>query len=420
MMVHKNNKQLIKVVTKLIKLVLIIANIGLVKAQYTAIPDSCFEQHLIDLNIDSEGSLDGQVLTADIINVTSLTMRGNDNDVPYSCYIDNLQGIDSFTSLETLDVNLNGIQYLDLSNLPNLKNLYCDDNFMQTLALPPSIEVVYARFNLFSQNIDFSQTINIVKIHLNSQEYDVSHITEINVNNCPNLVELTADFNNLESINTSNNPLLEVLNIINYDALPLTTFTHNNPNLKELVLVGNLTSLNINEMVNLEYLQVLNNSIPSINLTHNINLQRFRYNDNATTEIDIRNGNNANLTIFSIGYTPTLSCIYVDDASYSQTNWTNVDSSVNFVETEAECEALSINSSVLENNLVVYPNPVKNSLYIKNITNLKEVLVYNTLGQLIITTESEVIDFSNLKEGIYFIKVKTIDGNILSKKIIKS
>jgi hypothetical protein len=420
MMVHKNNKQLIKVVTKLIKLVLIIANIGLVKAQYTAIPDSCFEQHLIDLNIDSEGSLDGQVLTADIINVTSLTMRGNDNGVPYSCYIDNLQGIDSFTSLETLDVNLNGIQYLDLSNLPNLKNLYCDDNFMQTLALPPSIEVVYARFNLFSQNIDFSQTINIVKIHLNSHEYDVSHITEINVNNCPNLVELRADFNNLESINTSNNPLLEVLKIINYDALPLTTFTHNNPNLKELILVGNLTSLNINEMVNLEYLQVLNNSIPSINLTHNINLQQFRYDDNATTEIDIRNGNNTNLTIFSIGNVPTLSCIYVDDASYSQTNWTNVDSDVNFVETEAECEALSINSSVLENNLVVYPNPVKNSLYIKNITNLKEVLVYNTLGQLIITTESEVIDFSNLKEGIYFIKVKTIDGNILSKKIIKS
>ena len=73
-MVQKNKKQIWKMI-----IILIIANIGLIKAQYTAIPDVYFEQHLIDLNIDTEGIIDGQVLTIDINSITLLTMNGIDN-----------------------------------------------------------------------------------------------------------------------------------------------------------------------------------------------------------------------------------------------------------------------------------------------------------------------------------------------------
>lgn len=43
-------------------------------AQYTAIPDTSFEQALINQSIDSENLMDGQVLTSDISGLTTLTI----------------------------------------------------------------------------------------------------------------------------------------------------------------------------------------------------------------------------------------------------------------------------------------------------------------------------------------------------------
>lgn len=40
------------------------------KAQVTLIPDPVFEQLLINLNIDSDGIVNGQLLTSDAQNIT--------------------------------------------------------------------------------------------------------------------------------------------------------------------------------------------------------------------------------------------------------------------------------------------------------------------------------------------------------------
>ena len=57
---------------------LIILVIGLTAhSQTTAIPDPFFEQALIDLGIDSEGEVNGQVLTSDIENITELILDNN-------------------------------------------------------------------------------------------------------------------------------------------------------------------------------------------------------------------------------------------------------------------------------------------------------------------------------------------------------
>ncbi|WP_286966066.1 hypothetical protein [Flavobacterium sp. UBA4854] len=74
--------------------------------QYTSIPDSNFEQALIDLNIDS-GAIDGQVLTANIINLKTLELRGKN--------ILDLTGIEYFTNLESLDLGV-------INNDPNRNN----------------------------------------------------------------------------------------------------------------------------------------------------------------------------------------------------------------------------------------------------------------------------------------------------------
>ena len=84
--------------------------------QYTQILDVNFEQALIDLGIDSDGLVNGQVLTSDISGVTSL-------DVQYK-NIGDLTGIGDFAALTNLNCNDNELTSLDLSQNLELTDLY--------------------------------------------------------------------------------------------------------------------------------------------------------------------------------------------------------------------------------------------------------------------------------------------------------
>ena len=81
--------------------------------------------------------------------------------------------------------------------------------------------------------------------------------------------------------------------------------------------------------------------------------------------------------------------------------------------------------SISENNisLNIYPNPVNDKLYIVTEDEVKEVVVYDVYGRRQVTeTPSHqgnwTIDLSDLKSGIYFVKINTEKGNIV-KRIIK-
>ena len=87
-------------------------------AQTTAIPDSIFEQKLIDLGLDT-GAIDGYVATANINTIISLNVF---NDT-----IIDLTGIEDFTALEVLNCYFNQITSLDLSQNINLKELRCNN-----------------------------------------------------------------------------------------------------------------------------------------------------------------------------------------------------------------------------------------------------------------------------------------------------
>lgn len=165
-----------------------------VKAQYTLIPDSGFEQALINLNIDSEGILDGQVLTNDIENVTELIFLDN-------YHITDLTGIEDFVALEVLnlnhnfdltsldvsnnlalrilDVSQNSLTELDLSNNPLLEELYCgnptDDVWPQNeivhidLSQNPNIQILWAEnmFSLLNGGINLANGNNETAMHIN-------------------------------------------------------------------------------------------------------------------------------------------------------------------------------------------------------------------------------------------------------------
>jgi len=86
-------------------------------AQTVTIPDENFEKALIELGIDTDGEINGQILKSDALKVNSLDISNKN--------INDLTGIEEFTALQYLDCKDNKLSYSDFSqNISLVKMLY--------------------------------------------------------------------------------------------------------------------------------------------------------------------------------------------------------------------------------------------------------------------------------------------------------
>lgn len=73
-------------------------------------------------------------------------------------------------------------------------------------------------------------------------------------------------------------------------------------------------------------------------------------------------------------------------------------------------------------SIVMYPNPVQNSLTIEANSEIQRVSVYNVLGQEVMSrspkSNSTTLQTNDLQKGVYMVTTE-IDGNIFSSKIVK-
>ncbi len=70
--------------------------------------------------------------------------------------------------------------------------------------------------------------------------------------------------------------------------------------------------------------------------------------------------------------------------------------------------------------LVLYPNPVKNTLFVSHTTQIEKIELYTSMGSLIRTeANSRNIDVSHLHSGSYLVKIITPDG-IFKRTIVKN
>jgi hypothetical protein len=83
---------------------------------------------------------------------------------------------------------------------------------------------------------------------------------------------------------------------------------------------------------------------------------------------------------------------------------------------------LSINENNFQNNLSLFPNPVKDLLFIvsEGIT-IEKLTVYSISGIQVIEASANVnsIDVSNLSEGLYFIEISSSEGKSVLKFVKK-
>ena len=234
---------------------------------YTLIPDAKFETKLIALGIDS-GSIDGKVLTANINTITSLDVS--------SSSITDLKGIENFTSLKELVCLENRITNLNLSQNFELTNLDCDKNALTTLNISKNsllTDLICSNNNLSS--LDISKNINLINLNCASNQ-----LLNIDVTKNTKLLSFNFNGNQLKSLDISKNTVLKTLDC-GGNQFAVLDFSKNTT----------LINLNCNRN-KLEYLNLKNGK------------------NNLLIEPDFKNN-------------PKLTCILVDNASYSDTNWTD-------------------------------------------------------------------------------------------------
>ena len=171
-----------------------------------------------------------------------------------------------------------------------------------------------------------------------------------------NISDLTGieDFRGLEHLQVNNNNLTE---IDISSLIKLKTLSCRNNQLTKLDISWNTQLQNLfiddNEIEILDttnnsllaFITIKNNKIQSLDLSVSESLQFLELDNNSLTFLDLRNDNNS--LIESISLTNNnLECIFVDNASYSTTNWTNKDVASFYVETERECYNLTCGTEI--------------------------------------------------------------------------
>ena len=247
-----------------------------------------------------------------------------------------------------------------------------------------------------------------------------NQLTSLDVSNNTALTDLRCFGNQLTSLDVSGATALEILGC---SSNQLTSLDVSNNNALTILGCGNnqLTSLGVSNNTALTDLICENNQLKSLDLSGANSLNILFCENNQLTSLDVRNGNNEAFYKFFAGENPNLTCIYVDDADFSNANWSGgIDPASTFVENEAECEALSIGDNALELDVFIYPNPTDDYLFIERNKNPIAVSIYNLLGaEVIAKSAADKINVSELSKGVYIIRIS--DGvNQADKKFIKN
>ena len=73
----------------------------------------------------------------------------------------------------------------------------------------------------------------------------------------------------------------------------------------------------------------------------------------------------------------------------------------------------------------IYPNPVKDELFIATEVNVEEIAIYDVYGrqtmsqQVNVTTSQQVVNVADLNSGIYFVKIVTSEGEVVKRFVKK-
>ncbi len=234
---------------------------------------------------------------------------------------------------------------------------------------------------------------------INCASMNISDLTGIEA--FTSLTQLNCRYNQLTSLNISNNTALTILMAGGNEITNLTIISNSrdNSNITYLECSGNLiSSLDVSSLT----------LLTSLYCGYNANL----------SSLNVANGNNTNFTAFNALSSPALTCIEVDNATYSTDNWTNIDATASFSE---DCGGVGIETNEQEKQLSIYPNPTTGQLsVISNQLSITNISIIDITGKTVksINKNTNTVDVSDLQNGLYILKIQTENGTV-QKRFIK-
>ncbi|MCG8582444.1 MAG: hypothetical protein MI866_21140 [Bacteroidales bacterium] len=246
---------------------------------FIEIPDSEFENILIEQGIDSDGIINQKILRTDAEQVIRLDLN---KDASFG-EVSDLTGIEGFINITYLSASQQNIETVDLSSNTQLDTLYLFANSLD--------------------NIDLSKNTALLEVDVQSNE-----LTSISgLSNAVKLKKLNVSWNNMEELSI-NNPELIVL-YASHNFLTRCDLS-GAVNLKNILIISNqLTFINLKDNTLLETLLISDNKLVDINLENNVQLSHFYSSSNLLNNLDV----SANLQLIDlrVDRNPDLKCIKI-------------------------------------------------------------------------------------------------------------
>ncbi|MWB95869.1 T9SS type A sorting domain-containing protein [Flavobacterium sp. GA093] len=300
---------------------------------------SCVDNKLASLDVSNNNLLIN--IGCDRNALTSLDVTANTKLTTLGCQVNKLTDLDlsKNANLKSLDCNFNLLTSLNVSSNTLLTELRCYSNKITSLDL--SANTVLTKLICPANSLT---TLDVSKnISLNYLDCAVNMLTTLDVSLNKNLDQLDCASNKLTSLDVSANTALSILNFSSNQITTINLSNHlnlatlnssynplsaldlsKNSSLAKLTCDSNqLTSLNVSKNLKLNYLSCVSNAITSLDFSNNSLLSTLYCSSNALLSLNLKNGKNKLMTSGSLFLktNPTLSCIQVDDAAYSDLNW---------------------------------------------------------------------------------------------------
>jgi hypothetical protein len=249
---------------------------------------------------------------------------------------------------------------------------------------------------------------------------------------CPNLniQDLTGieAFKNLSGLNCSNNEITSLRLVDNIHMLRLNCSDNkissltlpNNPDMWELICSNNrIAAIDVSKILWLEEFMIDRNNLSVLDISGNRKVSSLSCNDNHLNSLNLANTNNSFLKIIHAQNNPNLTCIQVDDETYSNENWKGSDFTFDDHASFSNYCAPCTSGNIAASNFLVSANAcVGDSFHIidysiidtvdqnthftwdfgngNTSTDRDPVVTYNTPGQytILLSLESEDCSFS--------------------------
>lgn len=286
-----------------------------VEINESTFPDDGFRNYVKE-NYDV--NKDGKLNAGEIRAVTKMKIFNED----YT--IQSLEGIQYFTDLYDLEVDVKGLKELNVSGMVNLKYLYCGDTDLTVLNVSGLVNLeflscvsnqlttldvrglvnlkhlfceenqltslnVSGLVNLEELNCDDNQltTLDVSGLeNLTSLECNNNQLTELRMNNCPSINVLYCAYNQLTSLDDN---VIKQVSKLSCSNNPLTTLDLSNNTALSYLSCSNaqLTGLNVSGLVNLKYLYCNDNQLTALNLNNFTSLESLNCSGNQITSLQL-------------------------------------------------------------------------------------------------------------------------------------